>query len=577
VTGPGAPGARSASAAPATGDSPPAAAALPEPILTVRDLRKSFGGTRAVDVDELAFRRGTITGLIGPNGAGKTSLVNLVTGFERSDSGRWWLDGQELTGRRPHEIARAGLVRTAQLARPVEGLTVLDNVRLAAGGQVGESLGAALLPFRWRRQERANTERAEQVVAEMGLHHMVGKLAGELSGGQRKLLEMARALMALPRVILLDEPTSGVSPMMIGVLTERVRGLLERGVSVILVEHNMDFVRELCADVVCLAGGRVVAQGSPRELAEDPVVAAAFLGGDRAAAPPARPSAPVAVTAVTEGGEPPAARDPGSAATDRRAEADPAARPDEPAPADQVLRVEDLRAGYGAGPDIVRSVRLAVGRNEVVGLIGPNGAGKSTLVKAVFGLLPVRAGRVLLGEREITDTPPYRVVRHGVGYVPQLANVFPRLTVEENLRMGVYLAPRRWKAAYEAACEFVPFLADRRADRAGLLSGGQRQLLAMSRVLMLEPTLLLLDEPSAGLSPGAQDELFPTIARIAAERAAVVLVEQNAVRCLATAHRTYVLEEGRIAHAGRSADLLDDPRVTESYIGALGRSRAGRA
>ncbi|WP_217236666.1 ABC transporter ATP-binding protein [Streptomyces sp. AC555_RSS877] len=238
-----------------------------------------------------------------------------------------------------------------------------------------------------------------------------------------------------------------------------------------------------------------------------------------------------------------------------------------------VLAADDLVAGYVPGVDVLRGCSIEVRPGEVVGVIGPNGAGKSTLVKAVFGLLRVRGGTVRLHGEEVTNRPAHELVRRGVGYVPQLQNVFPSLTVEENLRMGVYLRPKDYARRAAAVEELFPVLADRRRQKAGAMSGGERQMLAMARALMMEPQLLLLDEPSAGLSPLHQDHVFDRCGLINRAGVAILMVEQNARRCLQICDRGYVLDQGRNAYTGTGTALLHDEKVIELYLGTLARVR----
>ena len=238
-----------------------------------------------------------------------------------------------------------------------------------------------------------------------------------------------------------------------------------------------------------------------------------------------------------------------------------------------LLQVEDLVAGYTPGVDILRGTSVHVGRGELVGIIGPNGAGKSTLIKAVFGLVPVRSGTMVLDGRDIVGVAGFDLVERGVGYVPQVRNVFGTLSIEENLRMGVFLRPERFAARRDEILELFPVLASRRGQRADSLSGGQRQVLAMARALMMEPSLLLLDEPSAGLSPNMQDEVFARITAINDAGVSILIVEQNAHKALRICDRGYVLDAGVDAHTGTGADLLADPRVIELYLGSLVRNR----
>jgi branched-chain amino acid transport system ATP-binding protein len=238
-----------------------------------------------------------------------------------------------------------------------------------------------------------------------------------------------------------------------------------------------------------------------------------------------------------------------------------------------VLVADGIVAGYLPGVDVLRGCSIEVRPGELVGVIGPNGAGKSTLIKAVFGLLPVRGGTVRLRGADVTNRPAHEQVRRGVGYVPQLQNVFPALTVEENLRMGTYLRPKAYARQAAAMEELFPVLAARRKQKASSMSGGERQMLAMARALMMEPQVLLLDEPSAGLSPVFQDQVFDRVKEINATGIAMLMVEQNARRCLQICARGYVLDQGRNAYTGAGRDLLHDQKVIDLYLGTLARVR----
>ena len=247
-----------------------------------------------------------------------------------------------------------------------------------------------------------------------------------------------------------------------------------------------------------------------------------------------------------------------------------------------LLEVQQLEAGYVRGLPIVHGVSLHVAPREVVTVIGPNGAGKSTLLKAIVGLVPVHAGRVRLGERDLTGAAAHEVVRAGVGYVPQVANIFTTLTVAENLRAGAHLLHGRGRAdkvllaeRLERAYAMFPVLGEKRGERARTLSGGQRQMLAMARALMTEPALLVLDEPTAGLSPLLVDEVFTRVRELAARGVAVLMVEQNAKGALRRSDRGYVLAEGRNRVEGEAGALLADPAVAAAFLGGMRRG-AGR-
>jgi branched-chain amino acid transport system ATP-binding protein len=238
----------------------------------------------------------------------------------------------------------------------------------------------------------------------------------------------------------------------------------------------------------------------------------------------------------------------------------------------ELLVAADLVAGYVAGVDILNGCSLSLVEGEVVGVVGPNGAGKSTLLKAMFGLVPVRSGSVTFAGEDVTGRPAHELGAAGIGYVPQRDNVFPSLTVVENLRMGAYVRPSEAADRLEYVVSLFPRLAERSGQRAGLLSGGERQMLAMGRALMMRPQVLLLDEPSAGLSPSLQDQVFRRVVEVNEAGVSVIMVEQNARRCLEIAHRGYVLDQGRNAHTGLGSDLLHDPKVIELYLGTLGRA-----
>jgi neutral amino acid transport system ATP-binding protein len=252
--------------------------AKPDPVVVVDGVRRTFGGLTAVSVDHLEVQRGGITGLIGPNGAGKTTLFNLLTGFDQPNTGSWSFDGKSLSKMGPHEVARLGVVRTFQLTKALSRLTVLQNMLLGAQDQKGERFFSAIIPGRWRAQERANTEKAMDLLARFKLDAKKDDFAGTLSGGQRKLLEMARALMSDPQVVMLDEPMAGVNPALTQSLLGHVKDLREQGMTVIFVEHDMDVVRDISDWVVVMAAGRIIAEGPPESISQNQAVVDAYLG-----------------------------------------------------------------------------------------------------------------------------------------------------------------------------------------------------------------------------------------------------------------------------------------------------------
>ena len=234
-----------------------------------------------------------------------------------------------------------------------------------------------------------------------------------------------------------------------------------------------------------------------------------------------------------------------------------------------VVEAKDLVAGYLPGINILNGCNLTAYQGELIGIIGPNGAGKSTLLKAIFGQVNIRSGNITLKGEDITGLKANKLVEKGVAFVPQTNNVFPSLTIEENLEMGVFPTPKRFKERFEFVTGIFPDLGKRRAQKAGSLSGGERQMVAMGRALMIDPSVLLLDEPSAGLSPVRQDETFIRVKEVNAAGVTVIMVEQNARRCLQICDRAYVLDQGKDAYTGTGRQLLTDPKMVELYLGNL--------
>ncbi len=350
---------------------------------------------------------GSITALIGPNGAGKTTFFNLITGFYRPDRGRAVFDGREVQGRPPYSIARLGMVRTFQITKALAAMPVIDNMMLAAPDQPGERLANIVFrPLAWRKREAEVHEQAMELLDVFNLARLADEYAGTLSGGQRKLLELARALMARPRFLLLDEPMAGINPTLGRRLLDHMQRLrAEEGVTFLFIEHDMEVVMNHSDRVIVMAEGsgdrrRRAARGALRS------------GGHRRL--PRRRRGRRQRRRRTSGGRV------SDGATEREV----------------VLEAEGVVAGYIPEADILNGVSIVVREGEIVTIVGPNGAGKSTLMKTIFGLLHPRDGRIEFRGEEIAGRRPHDITRLGLAYVPQLDNVFPSLTVEENLEMG---------------------------------------------------------------------------------------------------------------------------------------------
>jgi ABC-type branched-subunit amino acid transport system ATPase component/ABC-type branched-subunit amino acid transport system permease subunit len=493
--------------------------------LSVSDLAIAFGGVRAVR--DLSFEAppGAITSVIGPNGAGKSTVLNLVGGFYAADSGSVRLGGRDISGLPPNRVAQAGLARTYQTTQLFSNMSVLDNV-LAALGRGRLSFLSMFSPDR----DAETRALAESLLAFVGYRGSLDALAGSLPHVDKRLVEIARALASAPAALLLDEPAAGLDDAdtaRLGTLLSQLAGF---GIAVVLVEHDMALVMGVSNHVVVLDAGTKIAEGKPAEVAADPAVLKAYLG---------------------EG-----------ASADRARQAALAESPR------GLLAARALHAGYGP-VTVLRDIALDLKQGETIAVLGPNGAGKSTLMRAFSGLLRPVTGNIDFLGNDVSRLSADKIAARALILVPEGRQVFPEMSVYDNVMIGAYTrsqADARERA--EALFARFPPLQARRHQRAGLLSGGEQQMLAIARGLMAEPRVLMLDEPSLGLAPKLVEGLYDLLAELRDEGVTILLVDQSATMALSVADRAYVLRSGSIVHSGPADTLRSDPALAQAYLGA---------
>lgn len=489
--------------------------------LRVKDIGIRFGGVQAAEKVSFAAAPGSVTSIIGPNGAGKTTVLNMISGFYAPDAGSIELNSH-LEGLPAWKIARAGVARTYQTTQLFTEMSVLEN--LLAGMQRGR------LQDCWRGEDANERKLAMNLLALVGYRGSVHTPAEDLPHVDRRLVEIARALAMRPRVLLLDEPAAGLSRADTDQVSRLLKTIAGYGIAVILVEHDMTMVMSVSDRILVLDSGHPIAWGEPDDVRGNPDVVRAYLGSTEYQAPP-RPE-------PWDGSR------------------------------DATLFVKDLVIDYGAAP-VVEGVSLVVNPGELIAILGANGAGKSSILQAIAGLHSASGGEIVLNNTNIQRMDASAIASKGLALVPEGRQVFSELTVRDNLMMGAYSRADQHQVPedIEAVLVRFPRLRDRIDSPAGLLSGGEQQMVAIGRGLMAKPAILLLDEPSLGLAPAMVAELYDALAALRDEGVTLLLVDQMANLALQVADRAYVLETGRIVHSGPAAELRNDPELEAAYLG----------
>jgi branched-chain amino acid transport system ATP-binding protein len=473
--------------------------------LQVRDLGKRFGGLVAVKNMSFDLQAGEILGLIGPNGSGKSTVMSLIMGIARPNAGTITLDGVDIAGWPAHRVARSGVSIVFQHSRPLQRQTVLENIKLA------------LLPDSLLRLATAAsvTERARAIAERIGLGAVLHRHPWTLPFADLRRMELAKAVARDPKVVLIDEPFAGLTTTEITTFSDLIRTFRDEGRAVLLVDHSVKSVAALADRVIAMYLGERIAEGSANEVMQNETVQRVYVGGKIEAAE--RRGAEMSAAAAT------------------------------------LLQIEALEVFYGKASALDR-VDVNIRQGECVSIVGLNGAGKTTLFNAISGLVPYQ-GSIRFGDRDLRELTAGAIARAGVVHCPETRELFVHMSVRENLDLGgghLSESERRQQLAW--VFELFPILEQRQKQTARTLSGGEQQMLALGRALMMRPKLLILDEPTLGLAPVILGQLSKAIERLRqATSLTLLLAEQNVTFALPHSDRVYVLDHGRITWHGDPA------------------------
>ncbi len=503
-----------------------------------------FGGLMAVNGVDIAVPPGETVGLVGPNGAGKSTLFGVLSGLIRPTRGTVHLNGVDVTHSSPQARADRGVARTFQHPEIFGGLTIRQHLVLAyRSNHSKKRVWSDLFTMgSLRRADPAEVAVVDGLIDSLGLGAFADELAAGIPLGVSRLVELGRALATSPSVLLLDEPSSGLDSRETREFEGTLRRISEdRGISVLIVEHDVELVMRLCRTIYVLDFGILIACGSPEQIRHDPKVRSAYLGEE--VSPDSSDNGPgVPVRTVRA----------------RSWQSDDTSTP--------TLAVEDLCVRYGEAV-AVSTASFTIRKGRTLAMLGPNGAGKSSLARAITGLVPSSAGRVSLCGSDITSDAPYKIRRAGVVHLPEGRGVFRRLTVTENLKMATAAlhGGQTRHDAIELAFELFPKLAARPRQVAGSLSGGEQQMLSMARALAESPVLIIADELSLGLAPILVDAVFEGLDRARQAGVTILMIEQYVHRALEFADECLVLQRGEVVWQGDAGEMGED--LLRHYLG----------